>query len=148
MRKGQVFTIDLFNAYAIFMVVLLVLSILISQMFITMVNEKEYDEVQLAIINAQDYLCMSEKFTQMPYDFDEQEIGAFFAQTEDEIKGELNFERYNYSVKVVQINGNVVQLEAGEDAQDYDRASILTRIVRYKEQDHRLVVKLWKRDII
>ncbi|MCD6522576.1 MAG: hypothetical protein J7K68_02420 [Candidatus Diapherotrites archaeon] len=146
MRRGQLFTLDLFNAYAIFLVVMLIITLLIASVFSMSASKQQYDELLKVVLHAEDYLTYSSDLNDVPYKFNKEKIDTFLALPDDTLRDKLGIYGYNYSIKITQIVGNTVRAEAGTDTNDYDMAVSLSRVVMYDNTECLLVVKVWKRE--
>jgi len=144
MRKGQIFTMDLFLAYSLFMILMLLLFVFSANIVYLMEAREFNDRIQQRIIYAEDYLVYSEKYNTEPYLFNATAIDAFFAQNDTQIRDELQFQEMNYSIQVIQLNGGVVKLEAGSVPDREETAVSLQRFVMYQSQKSKLVVTLWE----
>jgi hypothetical protein len=140
--RGQMFTLDLFAAYGVFMLMMLFILALSSWLVIGMVQRESTDGMMREAITAADYIVYG-PYAAGPYDLDKPAIDALFAKSDDAIADELQLSR-NFSIKVIQINGGVVKLEAGAEPTKPEMAIGLERRVRYQSQNAKLVVMLWQ----
>lgn len=145
MRRGQVFTIDLFNAYGVFLLIMMLMMFMGLWVAGSLYDAEKNDEMHLRAMYAMDYMVYNDNLTYEPYHFRKADIDAFFSQGETGIRDTFKFGNYNYSMKVIQINGDVTKLEAGNESDSPKRAVALQRIARYDNQNAWVRVVIWER---
>ena len=144
-RKGQAFTADLFTAYTIFVIILLMIMGVAVWVANTLHEIEENDKMQRLAISAADYMVYSSNFTTEPYVFNKTRIDSFLSKSEGELSSIFHFENYNYTIRIEQVN-RAGLIQAGNSTTEPEKAIVAERIVRYNNQNSRLVVTLWQID--
>lgn len=141
--RGQMFTLDLFAAYGVFMLIMLFILALSSWVAIGMVQRESTDSMMREAMTAADYLTYNGVYTTRPYELNNSSINAFFGQTSEAIADELQLSR-NFSIKIIQLNSGQVRKSAGAEGTKPTMAVSLERRVIYSNQPAKLVVMLWR----
>lgn len=140
--KGQVFTMDLFTAYAIFMVMLLAISMMAFWVSSTILSKERTDDFSMGSVSALDYLCYGDDYTDAPYLMDKTAIDAFFAQSADDVRDELK-PGWNYTLKLEWINGTGIHT-VGDTDYTADDVISYHRYVYYNGDAAELIMMIWE----
>ena len=140
--RGQAFTLDLFAAFGVFLVMLLLILVMSLWVADAIVTKEKADSMGSRAMAALDYLCYGEEYTTAPYMLDGDAIDAFFAQADEEVAAELR-PRWEYSLKLQWLNGTDIHVAGAEDPR---AANVIAygRIVNYRGNSTRLIMGLWE----
>lgn len=140
--RGQVFTLDMFAAYAIFLVMMLMITFISLWVSDAILTKDKTDGMSVQAIAALDHLCYGNEYTGAPYLMDVDAIDGFFAAGTEAVRSELR-PGWNYSLKLMWPNGTLIH-SAGE--YDYQGANIIaySRVVSYNDENAKLVMAVWE----
>ena len=139
--KGQVFTMDLFIAYSIFLVMMLLISAMGLWVSNTIREKDLTDAMGARAIAGLDYLCYSDNYTYAPYKLNVSAVDGFFAQGDSAIRNELG-PGWEYSLKLLWLNGTEA-LSAGSMDYSADKVMAYSRMVYYGGEPAKLVMSVW-----
>ncbi|MFC2174495.1 hypothetical protein ACFLQ2_01365 [archaeon] len=142
MKKGQAFTMDLFVAYTVFMIVMLVITLMSLWVGSAIHEKEEVDAMSLRAIAGLDYLCYSDNFTDEPYKLKTPEVQWFFSQSDDAVRDALR-PGWNYSLELNWLNGTTL-LSAGGYMSKADRVVSFERLVYYNDNRAKLIMSVWE----
>ncbi len=141
MKKGQIFAMDFFIAYVIFLLVMLFMTATMLSIAGSMNNKIKIDDMTKRSLSGLDYLCYGENFSYEPYHLKKDSIDWFFSQTDEEISNTL-LPGWNYSLKLNDINGANIHT-AGSQSFTADQSLSFERVVYYNEERGKLVMAIW-----
>ena len=140
--KGQAFTMDLFVAYTVFMILMLIVTTMSLWVAGTITAKESVDAMSLRAIAGLDYLCYGDNFTDEPYKLKTGEVQWFFGQSDGEIRDALH-PGWNYSLKLTWLNGTTV-LSAGGEMAKADTVVSFERVVYYDNNRGKLLMSIWE----
>ncbi|MCK4327104.1 MAG: hypothetical protein KAW41_01370 [Candidatus Diapherotrites archaeon] len=140
--RGQVFTIDLFTAYTVFMIVMLVITLMALWVGSAIQAKEKVDSMSLRAIAGLDYLCYGDNFTEEPYKLEKGPVDWFFSQSNAEVRDTLR-PGWNYSLKLNMLNGTTM-LSAGGELAKADTVVSFERLVYYNNTRSKLLMSIWE----
>jgi len=132
---------DLFIAYGIFLVIMLLISAMGLWVSSTIKEKDLTDAMSAKAIAGLDYLCYSDGYTYAPYYMDKGAVDGFFAQGDAAIRSEIG-PGWNYSIKMQWLNGTEIA-SAGSIDYSADKIMSFSRIAYYDGQPVKLVMSVW-----
>ena len=139
--RGQVFTMDLFVAYGVFLVIMLLISAM-GLWVSTTIREKDLtDAMSSKAIAGLDYLCYSGNYSYAPYQLNKTAVDGFFSQGDSIIRNELG-PGWDYSMKLLWLNGTEIEA-AGSYDHSADKIMSFSRLVDYDGVPAKLVMSIW-----
>ena len=139
--KGQIFTMDLFAAYGVFLIILLIITAMAFSTANMIVNRDKYDEMGARAIAGLDYLCYGDNFTYEPYKLKTEPVQWFFGQGSDYVYNTLK-PGWNYSLQIVWAN-ETAALSAGSKNSRAGTSISFERVVYYQGQQAKAVMVVW-----
>ena len=139
--KGQVFTMDLFIAYSIFLVIMLLISAMGLWVSGTIREKDLTDAMSARAVAGLDYLCYSGEYTYAPYYLNKTAVDGFFAQGDSAIRSELG-PGWNYSIRMQRLNGTDIA-SAGSYNYGAEKIMAFSRIAYYGGEPVKLIMAVW-----
>jgi len=139
--KGQIFTMDLFAAYGVFLIILMIITAMAFSVANMIVNRDKYDEMGARAIAGLDYICYGDNFTYEPYKLKTAPVQWFFGQGSDYVYNTIK-PGWNYSLRIVLANGTDA-LAVGSLSPTASTSISFERLVYYQGQQAKAVMTVW-----
>jgi hypothetical protein len=139
---GQIFTLDIFSAFGIFMLIMFLILIVSTWAALTAREIQLRDSMTREALAASDVLVYSPNYTTSPYRLNSTAMTAFTTMGGG-VAGVLKFSN-NFSIKVVRLNDSSVIHSVGTEPRSARTVVAVERRAYYNDTDVKLIVTVWR----
>jgi hypothetical protein len=144
MRRGQAFTMDLFSALTIFLIVMFLVLLFAGWIVAMQAFNDRLFKLEGQVITAEDYITLSGDTASSPYVLNKAAVGTLFGKSQSDIITQFSFTAANYSMKIIRLNDSATVLSSGYNSTQSEYSVAIDRFVVYDGQPSVLRVEAWQ----
>ncbi len=144
MRKGQVYTMDLFAALSVFMLIMFMVMSFAGWLATMKEFNRQMFELERQVITAEDYITLGDEMSDEPYVLNKAAVDGLFAMSPADIIARFRFTATNYSMKLIRLNDSKPVLSSGYNSTASKSSVSIQRFAVYDNEIHALRLELWE----